>query len=125
MKEKGSPEPSPITPAESAQQPAVPSSPAPLTPGMATLLRGSKPLPKSDTKDQAYPSPNSQSPPAPGAPTRSRAVQISLIVADALLLALATRLVLKANGHLGFVEITLCVVALGLGAWLSCLALWR
>ena len=125
MKEKGSPEPSQATPADSAQQPDVPPSPAPLTPGMATLLRGAKTHPKSETKDQTQPSPNGQSPPAPASPARSRAVQISLIVADALLLALAARLVFKANGHLGFIEITLCVVALGLGAWLSCLALWK
>ncbi len=92
---------------------------------MATLLRGNKADPKPETKDQALPLPNGQSiRPAPS-PTRSRAVQVSLIVADALLLALAARLVLKANGHLGFIEIALCVVALGLGAWLSCLALWR
>jgi hypothetical protein len=45
-------------------------------------------------------------------------------VADLLLLALAARLV-SAKGHIGFVEVALCVVALGLGAWLTCLAIWK
>jgi len=92
---------------------------------MATLFRGSNANAKPERKDQAQPPPNGE-PSAQSTPTtRSRAVRISLIVADALLLALAARLVIKANGHLGFIEIALCAVALGLGAWLSCLALWR
>jgi len=46
-------------------------------------------------------------------------------VTELLLFALAARLVFTANGHFGFLEIALCVIAVGMGAWLSCLALWR
>jgi len=123
MKEKVSTAPSPTPASEPAPNPTVPADLPRLTPGMATLFRGSG-SPKSETKDQP-PANGQPSAPSPSPAWRSRAVQISLIVADALLLALAARLVLKDNGHLGFIEITLCVVALGLGAWLSCLAIWR
>ncbi len=51
-------------------------------------------------------------------------VQISLVVADVLLFCLAVLLIFRAGGHLGFVEIGVSVLALGLGAWLSCLAIW-
>ncbi len=123
MKEKASKAPLPTPSSEPVQDPAVPTNSPRLTPGMATLLRGSG-GPKTETKDQPPANGQPSAPPTTPA-SRSRAVQISLIVADALLLALAARIVLKSNGHLGFIESALCVVALGLGAWLSCLALWR
>ena len=55
---------------------------------------------------------------------RKRLVQFSLVVADLLLFGLATLLIVNAGGHLGFVEIAVSVLALALGAWLSCLAIW-
>jgi hypothetical protein len=52
-------------------------------------------------------------------------VRWSLIAADALLALLALLLVLQSRGHLGIASVSLCVGALGLGAWLACLALER
>ena len=95
---------------------------------MATLLRGSSDDAKAE--DQLSPEasatadPASSPCPSPARP-RNRLIRGSLIVTDLLLFALAARLVFKANGHFGFLEIALCVIAVGMGAWLSCLALWR
>ena len=52
-------------------------------------------------------------------------LRASLVIADVLLLALAAAVVTKTPGRLGLVEVLLCTVAIGLGAWLTCLALWR
>ena len=91
---------------------------------MATLLRGTAPKPAEEVKTPAEPKPNG-APAQPARPaTKNRAIRVSLVVADLLLLALAARLV-SAKGHIGFVEVALCVVALGLGAWLTCLAIWK
>jgi hypothetical protein len=49
-------------------------------------------------------------------------IQISLILADLALLGLAARLALKANGQLGGTDLTFCIIALVLGAGLTCLA---
>ena len=125
MKDKEAPVPSPAPSAEPPRESHPSANPPRLTPGMAALLRGNDANPKAEPKDQVKSSPDAKPALPPPATPRSRAVQISLIVADLLLLALAARLVLKAKGHLGLIEIALCIVALGLGAWLSCLALWR
>jgi ABC-type tungstate transport system substrate-binding protein len=68
---------------------------------------------------------------APGTPaawfhsrTRRRLVQASLFLADLFLAALIVGLLLKIRGPLGFLALALCVLALALGAWLTCLALW-
>jgi hypothetical protein len=113
-----------------------------LSPGMAALLRrggaASEPatqLPSSPHSSAASATDTGQNPdPSPGEGTaengtsaatgRSRLLRISLIVADVLLAGLAATLVFKSGGHFGFAEATLCVVALLLGAWLTCLALW-
>jgi hypothetical protein len=52
-------------------------------------------------------------------------LKASLVIADLLLVFLAARLVFRSGGHFGFVEVLLCAAALALGAWLTCLALWR
>jgi hypothetical protein len=49
----------------------------------------------------------------------------TLFVADALVLVLAGALVLRTHGRPGIFEIGLCVVALVMGAWLSCLAILK
>ena len=95
-----------------------------VTPGLATLLRGTAPKPAEEVKTQVEPKPNGAPAQSERSVTKHRAVRISLVVADLLLLALAARLV-SAKGHIGFVEVALCVVALGLGAWLTCLAIWK
>ena len=89
------------------------------SPGMTTLLRGANGSPNEESAQTETPSPTA------GNPRGKRLLQISLIVADVVLLALAARLVFKSEGHFGFLEVTLCILAFGLGAWLSCLAFWR
>jgi len=94
-----------------------------LSPGMATLLKagnggGPKPEEKAATDMGA------NAPPQESKDCK-KLVRLSLVVADVLLVFLAARLVFKSGGHFGAVEILLCAAALGLGAWLSCLALWR
>jgi hypothetical protein len=68
---------------------------------------------------------------APGTPaarfnsrSRRRLVQGSLFLADLFLAALIVGLLWHIRGRLGFVALALCVLALALGAWLTCLALW-
>ena len=108
-----------------SETPAIESggNPPRLTPGVATLLRGNNAAQEKPGSAEPQPSNGEATKPTPA--KLGGAVRVSLIVADLLLLALAARLVIKAKGHLGFTEISLCVVALGLGAWLSCLAFWR
>src|SRR5262245_32175017 len=123
MKEKAAPAPPNSAPGESTPTPSAGPAPARLTPGVATLLRGTNVLQQSEPAKQEQGRPNGE----PLAATKklatpNSAVRISLVLADLLLLVLAARLVVKAKGHVGFLEIALCVVALGLGAWLSCLA---
>jgi hypothetical protein len=89
---------------------------------MATLLKAGN---GGEKGDQATPTePDQDSDPAE-AKDWKKIVKPSLIVADILLLFLAARLVFRSGGHFGAVEILLCVAAVGLGAWLSCLAIWR
>jgi len=47
----------------------------------------------------------------------------SLILADLLLLGLVICLVFRNHGAFGFVEVSLCVIAVVMGSWLTCLAL--
>jgi hypothetical protein len=117
-----------------AEDPA--SQPPTLSPGMAALLRRgnapSKPPAHRHTEaDSGEKSGASQTPdilPAdagtPAASGHKRVLRASLIVADVLLVGLAARMVFKSGGHFGFIETALCVVALLIGAWLACLALW-
>jgi hypothetical protein len=85
---------------------------------MATLLRQSNGTPVPEVPHQ------------PDASARQAAVRhkslvrISLIVADLCLFGFAALMVLGKRGSLSAVEIALCVVAVALGAWLTCLALW-
>ena len=88
-----------------------------LSRGMATLLRGDN---GGSNKEENQ----SENQPHPGKFRRNkRVLQTSLVLADVLLLALAARLVFRSHGHFGFIEATLCIVAIALGAWLSCLAI--
>ena len=49
----------------------------------------------------------------------------SLIAADVFLVVQATLLMNRAATPVSWFEIGLCFLALALGAWLSCLAVWR
>jgi hypothetical protein len=86
---------------------------------VGVLLRGGNGAPKGEGETTA-----SLDRPAPKKVGWKRIVQVSLFFADLLLLGLAARLALKARGSLGITDLTLCVLALVLGAALTCLALW-
>ena len=100
-----------------ASSPMEPSSKsASLSPGMGVLLRGGNGMPKKDDPDQ------DSHPVAPRSFKCKRLIQGALLLADLVLLALAARLALKANGPLGGTDLLFCFVALVLGAGLTCLA---
>jgi hypothetical protein len=83
-----------------------------VSPGMAALMRGGG---AAQSKGKAGPQ--------PPVPSRGlKLIQVSLLLADLLLVALAVRLVVKGDGPLGFMGAALCVLAMALGAWLFWLA---
>ena len=98
-------------PVNSPAQPPLPlsdaDSPA-VGPGLGTLLQGQKPGPSA-----AAASPETSPPPS---------LRWGLLAADALLVLLAAWLVFGRTQRLGVWEILLCVLALGLAAWLGCWA---
>ena len=91
---------------------------AKVTPGMAALLRGGngegkEPTNKAETAEDL------------AARARKRMlIQASLFVADILVIGLVARLAFVSHGKFGVIEVALSILALALGAWLSCLALW-
>ena len=92
---------------------------ASLSPGLASLLRRANgsgemeiPVPVQPARAGAFFS------------LSGRLIQVSLFLADALLVGLATWMVLGSRGRLGWGGGFLCLAALSVGAWLSCLALW-
>jgi hypothetical protein len=99
--------------------PAPPAS-APVSPGVGRLLHGKKEeeIPAAPELEQL-----------PSALTEGPAtgfIRGILILADFLLIAMACVLALKSTAPFGFVEMTLCSVALVLGGVLSCVAiLWK
>jgi hypothetical protein len=100
-----------------AQPPEKP----PVTPGMAALLRGKNGEAKEQGSDKSQPS----DPENVSAATRKRnLIQASMFLADIFLLVLVARLAFVSHGHFGLFEVALCIIALAIGAWLSCLALW-
>jgi hypothetical protein len=105
------------------EAPAAPQPPAPptaLTPGMASLLRGKQ------AERQPDATPADPQPTASERPTGDRKVlKGSLVAADMLLLTLTGYLVFNSHKPFGAVEVSLCIIAVGLGAWLTCLALWK
>ncbi|HWI58400.1 MAG TPA: hypothetical protein VNZ22_14340 [Bacillota bacterium] len=123
---------SPPSPEERADKPV------PITPGVANLLRGtngaakpeppsSQPSPEapSQAPAQSQPQPVSYLQPQvapPAAGRRHPLLRAMLVLADLLLLGLATHLVLTSHGPLGPVDTFLCVIAVGVGACLGCLA---
>lgn len=92
---------------------------APLSPGMAALLRRSNG--KDGTQDEEPLFAASQ---VPTSSLGKAILRISLFSADLVLLTLVARLAFMGSGYLGVLEIAICVLALVIGAWLACLALW-
>jgi hypothetical protein len=110
MKER----PAAVGPEQAAEKRSV-------TPGMAALLRGGN-----DRAEERQPA---DQPPVDleilAASARKRKlIQATMIVADLILVLLVTRLAFISHGSFGFFEVVLCILALAIGAWLSCLALW-
>lgn len=87
----------------------------PVTPGMAALLLGGNGGPNGQVASEEN---------AVALLRRKRLVQISMFVADLLLISLVMRLAFVSEGHFGVFEILLGILALSIGAWLSCLAIW-
>jgi len=98
---------------------ATPAQPANISPGMATLLRRNQPASNAENKDDTTPASQKSAPRNEKLPL----LKISLLVADLLLMGLAACLAWR-KGSFGLIEAGLCVLAVGLGAWLACLALW-
>jgi len=102
--------------------PQNPSEKTQVTPGMAALLRGGNGEPREP--NPASESPNTDPASIAAATRKKQLIRLSMFVADGLLIALVARLAFVSHGHFGFFEIALCILAFGIGAWLSCLALW-
>jgi hypothetical protein len=89
---------------------------AKVTAGMAALLRGGngegKEPGSEDREDRA------------GRARKRMLIQGSLFVADVLVIGLVARLAFVSHGQFGLIEVVLSILALAIGAWLSCLALW-
>jgi hypothetical protein len=93
---------------------------ASLSPGVGRLLQGKK-----AAEPPLAPDLESYSP-APAEEPATGFLRGILIFADFLLIGMAAVLALKSTSPFGFVEITLCSLAVGLGGVLSCVALlWR
>jgi len=88
------------------------------SPGVGALLRGGNEPQKSKTQSESET--RSRGPKI----TQTRLLQAALVAGDALLLGLVARLVLLKGGPLETSDLVLCLLALILGAGLTCLALW-
>ena len=95
--------------------------------GVATLMRG--------VKTPAKPSLTIVQPLAKRQPRGGEAacgqsqrsnlpMRISLVLADLVMIGLVARMAFQSTEPLGWLELTLCILAMVLGAWLACLALW-
>jgi hypothetical protein len=107
------------------ERPASPISETPaqkreVSPGMAALLRGGNGAAKEPQNGDKL----EQTQESRAATRRKRLlIQASLFAADVLVIGLVARLAFVSHGKFGLIEITLSILALAIGAWLSCLAL--
>jgi hypothetical protein len=93
---------------------------AKVTPGMAALLRGGN-------GEGKEPEATKNGEAAEDIAQRARKrmlIQGSLFVADLVVIGLVARLAFISHGQFGLIEVSLSILALAIGAWLSCLALW-
>jgi len=92
---------------------------AKVTPGMAALLRGGNGEGKEpESTSKAVPED------VAGRARKRMLIQGSLFAADLVVAGLVARLAFVSHGRFGLVEVALSILALAIGAWLSCLALW-
>ena len=103
-----------VPPAEKS----APDSPS-ISPGVGALLRGANGFRKTQNESEAEAKLAQRQ-----ATPQKRLIQAALVGSDVLLLGLAARLAWKVSGPLDVGDLTLCLVALILGAALSCLAFW-
>ena len=93
---------------------------AKVTPGMAALLRGGN-------GEGKEPEATKNGEAAEDIAQRARKrmlIQGSLFIADLVVIGLVARLAFISHGQFGLIEVSLSILALAIGAWLSCLALW-
>ena len=118
-------ETTPATAVSPAVEPAR-SSP-PLTPGVGALLRGGNSQTATAgggvSRENSGPMPAVAPPASSIAPPAGRSLKLPLLVADLLLLGLVGVLLLRGEGRPDWLELVLGLVAVGVGAWLGCLAL--
>ena len=103
----------------------------PLTPGVGALLRGGngREAARENSVTTTAPTPTpvgaagrNTSAAMTNAPTDGRSLKLPLLVADLLLLGLVGVLLLRGDGRPGVLELSLGLAAVGVGAWLGCLA---
>jgi hypothetical protein len=94
--------------------------------GVATLLRGVKdPVKPSLSIVQPLAKPQPRGGEAARGQSRSNLpMRISLVLADVVMIGLVAHIAFYRTEPLGWLELTLCIIAMVLGAWLACLALW-
>jgi hypothetical protein len=103
------------------------SKPGTVSTGVATLMRGVKtPAKPSLTLVQPLAKPQPRGGEAArGQSQRSNLpMRVSLVLADVVMIGLVARMAFRNTEPLGALELTLCILAMLLGAWLACLALW-
>ena len=88
-----------------------------LSAGMAVLLRRTDEAPKES--EQAPPSKTQESD-----RKVKRVLRLVLFLGDFLLLAMTAQMMYSSPGPLGAGQILVCLVALLVGAWMACMALW-
>jgi len=86
-------------------------------PGVGTLLNGAKPAEGDGQRQTGLMG-------TPVVRARLTLLKWSLLVADLVLVALAVYMMLSAPASRTPLRIAMCILALGLGAWLGCLAFW-
>ena len=95
-----------------------------MTPGVATLFQGGKAAAKGKQPNTAAGRGGNEEQAATLPPKVRRTVKISLIAGDAAILGLVAWLLLGSGKPLTSIEILISVLAVVLGAWLTCLALF-
>jgi hypothetical protein len=104
--------------ADSAPKPPV------MTPGVATLFQGGKTESGGKRPENDGEKDGARLQGLPTGPGTRRMVKVSLIAGDFVILCLVAWLLLGSGKPLTSIEILISVLAVVLGAWLTCLALF-